>query len=477
MEMGQGPGLLPANPRRQRRKHTPIKPAAGGEKRVNMQGNVASLMQPPRLFSIPESEARGEKQCDPPSPQTKSTLGSQAGQDHQVEPPESVWLESPIALEEDVSGSGQGIEYEFVLDPPGWSITAISKHTNHLEVCTSALQSSLPGYQKKVWEGIWEDRQDCLDSLCAHFDFSRVSSPLRHAKWLLERTTGAPKVQLLKCYPIRGAEKREQQRLMGIVMSERRQRGIKSQEGKESQVEELKEVSPDTDAPEHNVAHQEEVNTEAQHTRYWSWDEHQVFAENLERYGRGEWVSIAQAIPTKTADQVRSHAQKYFLSLQNGKPMYHKSKAVSDEDTEEFMPRKKRPQKGQAGARKKQKSSKASPDESDPYQKVYSSGKARRHARNNLELGDENELGDWKALQFALTNADWKTATGRNKNGLDPLIKYWIKPGTTLRSRSQIRQQQAFEGDQALRDYLRDHPEQIPTELRAPKVDYMAILR
>lgn len=45
-------------------------------------------------------------------------------------------------------------------------------------------------------------------------------------------------------------------------------------------------------------------------------------------------------------------------------------------------------------------------------------------------------------------NEDWKTAEGRNKNGLDPLVKYWIKPGVVLQSRAQIRTQEIFEGDQ-----------------------------
>eukprot|EP00656_Telonema_subtile_P007836 TRINITY_DN1367_c0_g1_i9.p1 TRINITY_DN1367_c0_g1~~TRINITY_DN1367_c0_g1_i9.p1 ORF type:complete len:148 (-),score=24.06 TRINITY_DN1367_c0_g1_i9:319-762(-) len=114
-------------------------------------------------------------------------------------------------------------------------------------------------------------------------------------------------------------------------------------------------------------------------------------------------------------------------------------------------------------------------DDGAPYQRVYSSSTARRTARNSLVLGDENELGDWTTLQCALINADWHSVDGRNKNGLDPLMKYWIRPDVHLQGYHQVRTQQIFEGDQALRDFLKIHPECMPEEVRAPKRNYMAL--
>ena len=51
-------------------------------------------------------------------------------------------------------------------------------------------------------------------------------------------------------------------------------------------------------------------------------------------------------------------------------------------------------------------------------------------------------------LQCGLINADWKTVSGRRNNGLDPLIKYWVKPDVLLKSSSQVRTEEVFEGDQ-----------------------------
>ncbi|KAI9099615.1 hypothetical protein K1719_024620 [Acacia pycnantha] len=45
-----------------------------------------------------------------------------------------------------------------------------------------------------------------------------------------------------------------------------------------------------------------------------------MFLLGLERYGRGEWRSIARhLVPSKTPTQVASHAQKYFQKLKNPK--------------------------------------------------------------------------------------------------------------------------------------------------------------
>ncbi|KAL7513570.1 hypothetical protein ACHAXN_010803 [Cyclotella atomus] len=43
----------------------------------------------------------------------------------------------------------------------------------------------------------------------------------------------------------------------------------------------------------------------------WTASEHEAFLAGLKLYGR-EWKKVAQCIPTRTAAQIRSHAQKYF---------------------------------------------------------------------------------------------------------------------------------------------------------------------
>lgn len=51
------------------------------------------------------------------------------------------------------------------------------------------------------------------------------------------------------------------------------------------------------------------------HQRYWSNDEHQRFLEGVTKYGRKSLKAIADHVGTRTATQVRTHSQKYFLKL------------------------------------------------------------------------------------------------------------------------------------------------------------------
>lgn len=47
----------------------------------------------------------------------------------------------------------------------------------------------------------------------------------------------------------------------------------------------------------------------------WTEEEHKAFTDALQCYGRN-WVRVAQSVGTKTTEQTRSHAQKYFRRLQ-----------------------------------------------------------------------------------------------------------------------------------------------------------------
>lgn len=375
-------------------------------------------------------------------------------------------------------------KHQFVL-PPGWALTVHSpgNASSPLSVCAAALQSQLPGDKKELWQGIWGTQQECIDVLCSSFDVSHLEAPSRHVKWLLERKTGAPKVEVLQCQqePAKQGSPRRPK--------EDQSRGSRNDNpgAKRRRSDQKQQLSR-----ANKSCSDEDEDTQSHHMRYWSSQEHDVFLAQLKRFGRGEWVAIARQIPTKSPDQVRSHAQKYFLSLKNGKSMYQKLpteeeyQLLNTEQPPAPAPKPKpkptpKPKPEPLGAPPKKKKPKPPAPTADEdgslYQRQYSGSKARRTARNSLELGDENELGDWITLQCALINDDWSSVEGRNKNGLEPLMKYWIRPGVTLRGYAQVRTQEIFEGDQALRDFLKEHPECMPEELRAPKVDYMALLR
>lgn len=75
---------------------------------------------------------------------------------------------------------------------------------------------------------------------------------------------------------------------------------------------------------------EEESNGET-NTGRWSNPEHKIFVEQLQLVGK-DWRRIAEQIKTRSAVQVRTHAQKYFLKLKNA--YTRKNKFLSEEENQ-----------------------------------------------------------------------------------------------------------------------------------------------
>eukprot|EP00177_Eucheuma_denticulatum_P000448 GFKZ01000781.1.p2 GENE.GFKZ01000781.1~~GFKZ01000781.1.p2 ORF type:complete len:833 (+),score=105.79 GFKZ01000781.1:243-2501(+) len=85
---------------------------------------------------------------------------------------------------------------------------------------------------------------------------------------------------------------------------------------------------PNTPAP--NIIQQQQPQEEHKKasSRYWTADEHKRFLEGLQLYGHKDIKAISRHVGTRSATQVRTHAQKYYLRIerervkaeQEGKP-------------------------------------------------------------------------------------------------------------------------------------------------------------
>lgn len=51
----------------------------------------------------------------------------------------------------------------------------------------------------------------------------------------------------------------------------------------------------------------------------WTHEEHDMFLRALAEHGK-DWANISKAVRTRSATQTRTHAQKYHLAVEAGKP-------------------------------------------------------------------------------------------------------------------------------------------------------------
>lgn len=57
-----------------------------------------------------------------------------------------------------------------------------------------------------------------------------------------------------------------------------------------------------------------EIDKESRHG-HWTKEEHARFLQSISLYGK-DWKKVVEHVGTRSSNQVRSHAQKYFLKLE-----------------------------------------------------------------------------------------------------------------------------------------------------------------
>ena len=72
---------------------------------------------------------------------------------------------------------------------------------------------------------------------------------------------------------------------------------------------------PNTSSKAQTGARARDAKSMPKATGRWTAEEHDEFLKCLDIYGR-EWKKVAERITTRTAAQIRSHAQKYFQKIE-----------------------------------------------------------------------------------------------------------------------------------------------------------------
>ena len=107
-------------------------------------------------------------------------------------------------------------------------------------------------------------------------------------------------------------------------------------------------AGPNAPSKAQNSARARDAKSMPKATGRWTAEEHDEFLKCLDIYGR-EWKKVAERITTRTAAQIRSHAQKHFKKLEAA------GETVSPPQAKAAKPKKRKGAKGAAPPAKKPK--------------------------------------------------------------------------------------------------------------------------
>eukprot|EP01097_Dermamoeba_algensis_P000541 TRINITY_DN1187_c0_g1_i4.p1 TRINITY_DN1187_c0_g1~~TRINITY_DN1187_c0_g1_i4.p1 ORF type:complete len:263 (-),score=37.69 TRINITY_DN1187_c0_g1_i4:85-873(-) len=66
---------------------------------------------------------------------------------------------------------------------------------------------------------------------------------------------------------------------------------------------------------------------------HWTAEEHVLFLEGLKTYGKGRWREMMSLIPTRSSQQIRAHAYRYFKRKENKRKRNH---SINDADLDDI---------------------------------------------------------------------------------------------------------------------------------------------
>mmetsp|Transcript_19543 Transcript_19543/g.25308 ORF Transcript_19543/g.25308 Transcript_19543/m.25308 type:complete len:309 (+) Transcript_19543:103-1029(+) len=205
--------------------------------------------------------------------------------------------------------------------------------------------------------------------------------------------------------------------LQFVQLQEEERRPItRLQSGRYSMTEEEMQIEESSDDGETGVPEKnfDQTKNNQRAAGRWSVEEHEEFLRCLRIYGR-EWKKVSQRITTRTAAQIRSHAQKYFKKLEEEAAAAAAAAALNNRDRE------KKSTQGDSGESFASGSSYSSGDDVTGAKRHYlRSHSDRRQPTIDEAIADIDQvLHSLEAKRARCLQTDTPTITHKAQNQID----------------------------------------------------------
>ena len=127
-------------------------------------------------------------------------------------------------------------------------------------------------------------------------------------------------------------------------------------------------------------------------TKRWNKEEHKLFLEGLEKYGRN-WKKVSSYVRTRNATQTRSHAQKYFIKLNSNKL---NEEAISQSEKGQIIEPKENGKKQNQNPTKSKKTEIL--EEIQQLEKYIQPTLIKYESSNEIQITTQNKISDRKSV-------------------------------------------------------------------------------